>query len=72
MEFLSTTVMLPLGGLLIAIFAGWVMKETHARKELGIKNFKLYLVWRALVRIFSGGGGCLVCVFHLECGGACR
>ncbi len=53
MEFLSTTVMLPLGGLLIAIFAGWVMKETHARKELGIKNFKLYLVWRALVRIFS-------------------
>jgi NSS family neurotransmitter:Na+ symporter len=53
MEFLSTTVMLPLGGLLIAIFAGWVMKETQARKELGIKNFKLYLVWRALVRIFS-------------------
>ena len=53
MEFLSTTVMLPLGGLLIAIFAGWVMKETQARKELAMQNFKLYLVWRALVRIFS-------------------
>jgi NSS family neurotransmitter:Na+ symporter len=45
--------MLPLGGLLIAIFAGWVMKETQARKELAMQNFKLYLVWRALVRIFS-------------------
>lgn len=52
-EFLSTTVMLPLGGVLIAIFAGWVMKETHARKELAMKSFPLYLVWRALVRIFS-------------------
>ena len=53
MEFLSTTIMLPLGGLLIAVFAGWVMKETHARKELAMKSFPLYLIWRALVRIFS-------------------
>ncbi|HIK74601.1 MAG TPA: sodium-dependent transporter [Alcanivorax sp.] len=52
-EFLSTSVMLPLGGLLIAIFAGWVMKETHARKELAMKSFPLYLVWRALVRVVS-------------------
>lgn len=52
-EFLSTTVMLPLGGVLIAIFAGWIMKETHARKELAMKSFPLYLGWRALVRIFS-------------------
>lgn len=52
-EFLSTSVMLPLGGVLIAIFAGWVMKETQARKELAMKNFKLYMIWRALVRIFA-------------------
>ena len=52
-EFLSTSVMLPLGGLLIAIFAGWVMKETHARKELAMKSFPLYLIWRALVRVVS-------------------
>ena len=45
--------MLPLGGLLIAIYAGWIMKETHVRKELGMKNFKLYMVWRAVVRIFA-------------------
>jgi NSS family neurotransmitter:Na+ symporter len=32
-EFLTTNIMLPLGGLLMAIFAGWVMKETPARKE---------------------------------------
>jgi neurotransmitter:Na+ symporter, NSS family len=53
LEFLTTNIMLPLGGLLIAIFAGWVMKETHARKELMMKNFKVYLVWRAVLRIFA-------------------
>lgn len=52
-EFISTNIMLPLGGLLIAIFAGWVMKETQARKELAMKSFPLYLVWRAVVRIFA-------------------
>ncbi|MDF1779835.1 MAG: sodium-dependent transporter [Alcanivoracaceae bacterium] len=53
LEYLTTNIMLPLGGLLIAIYAGWVMKETHVRKELGMKNFKLYMVWRAVVRIFA-------------------
>jgi len=52
-EFLSTSILLPLGGLLIALFAGWVMKETQVRKELAMKSFALYMVWRALVRIFS-------------------
>jgi NSS family neurotransmitter:Na+ symporter len=52
-DFLTSSILLPLGGLLIAIFAGWVMKETQARKELQMKNFMLYLVWRAMVRVFA-------------------
>lgn len=53
LEFLTINIMLPLGGLLIAIFAGWIMKETHARKELAMKSFGLYMVWRAMIRIFA-------------------
>ncbi len=53
LDFLTTNIMLPLGGMLIAIFAGWVMKETAVRKELALKNFKVYLVWRAVIRIFA-------------------
>ncbi len=64
-EFLSTSVMLPLGGLLIAIFAGWVMKETHARKELAMKSFPLYLIWRALVRVVSPAAVVALFVYSL-------
>lgn len=52
-EFFSTTILLPIGGLLIAIFVGWVVKETQVRKELAMKNFKLYLIWRAVVRLVA-------------------
>lgn len=51
--FLATNILLPLGGLLIAVFAGWVMKETQVRKELAMKHFGVYMVWRAVVRIFA-------------------
>lgn len=34
-----------------AIFAGWVMKISHARKELALPNEGIYNVWRVAVRI---------------------
>ncbi|MDF1630483.1 MAG: sodium-dependent transporter [Alcanivoracaceae bacterium] len=53
LDFLTTNIMLPLGGLLIAIFAGWVMKDSHVRKELNMASFKVYLGWRVAVRIIA-------------------
>ena len=64
-DFLTSSILLPLGGLLIAIFAGWVMKETQARKELQMQNFSVYLVWRAMVRVFAPLGLVIVFVFTL-------
>src|SRR5699024_11216872 len=52
MDYVTSNIMLPPGGLLIDIFAGWVMRETHIRKELDMKNFRLYLGWRVVLRIF--------------------
>jgi NSS family neurotransmitter:Na+ symporter len=53
LDFTVSNIMLPLGGLLIAIFGGWIMKETQMRKELAMKSFGVYMVWRAMVRIFA-------------------
>jgi NSS family neurotransmitter:Na+ symporter len=49
LDFLTINVMLPLGGLLIAIFAGWVMCRNSTSEELGGAGTS-YKVWRTLVR----------------------
>ncbi len=45
-------VFLPLGGLLIAIFAAWVMPRNAVVKALGMGE-RGYLVWRNVVRWVS-------------------
>jgi len=52
-EFLSTTVMLPAGGLLIAVFAGWRMARTSTVDELGLGDGVFYSIWRFLVQVVA-------------------
>lgn len=52
LDKLTTNVMLPLGGLLMALFAGWVMKTHHVREELGISP-SAYALWRFTIRFIS-------------------
>lgn len=59
-DFLCTNFLLPLGGVLIAIFAGWVMKETKVMKELDMKNQAIYIAWRIAIRIVAPGAILLV------------
>jgi NSS family neurotransmitter:Na+ symporter len=45
--------MLPLGGLLIAIFVGWFMSSDMIRKEMKMKNDVIFTVWRFILRFIS-------------------
>ena len=45
--------MLPAGGLLIAIFAGWRMARGSTVDELGIGDGILYSTWRLLVQVVA-------------------
>lgn len=38
LDKLTSTIFLPLGGLLMAVFAGYFMKKHHAQEELGLNN----------------------------------
>ncbi len=49
LDYLTSNIMLPLGGLLIAIFAGWVMKQEFSRNELEIPSI-WFSLWTFLVR----------------------
>lgn len=53
LDYLTANIMLPLGGLLIALFAGWVMKRQSSMEELGLGNGVLYSTWRVLVRFIT-------------------
>ena len=55
-EFLSTSVMLPLGGLFIAVFAGWRMARASTRDELHLPDGGIYAIWRFLVRWVAPAG----------------
>lgn len=45
LDKLTSTLMLPLGGLLMAVFAGYFMKKSHTQHELGLDPV-IYTCWR--------------------------
>lgn len=52
LDKLTASIMLPLGGLFIAVFAGWLMKVESSKNELNTaKNG--YTVWLILIRYIS-------------------
>ncbi len=49
LDYLTANIMLPLGGLAIAAFAGWKMKPEHTEQELEIPG-QSYQVWQFLIK----------------------
>jgi NSS family neurotransmitter:Na+ symporter len=52
LDHLTLNIMLPLGGLLIVVFAGWVMCRNSTADELGGSG-AVYKLWRFLTRIVA-------------------
>jgi NSS family neurotransmitter:Na+ symporter len=50
LDYLTANIMLPLGGLLIAIFVGWGMRRESSLDELAMGDGFFYNIWRILVR----------------------
>ena len=53
MDAFSSQILLPLGGLVIAVFAGWFISKQSSREELGINNNLAYNVWLFFVRFVA-------------------
>ncbi|MEZ5510929.1 MAG: sodium-dependent transporter [Gammaproteobacteria bacterium] len=56
LDKLTTNIMLPLGGLLICIFVGWVMDRAIVRAEADLHHPQLYRAWSFLVQIVAPAG----------------
>ncbi len=50
-ELIANDIMLPVGGLLIALFAGWVLKDGILREQLAGMPAWGFTLWRWLLRI---------------------
>jgi NSS family neurotransmitter:Na+ symporter len=52
LDKLTSTILLPLGGLMMAIFAGYFMKQDHVQDELNLSN-KQFKSWKVLNNIIA-------------------
>lgn len=53
LDYLTANIMLPLGGLLIAIFAVWIMSREASMEELDMGDRVAYKLWRFLLRYIT-------------------
>ena len=60
LEYVTANIMLPVGGFLIALFAGWRLSRAASVNELGLGQGFAYQTWRILVRYITPVGLILV------------
>jgi NSS family neurotransmitter:Na+ symporter len=61
-DYVTANVLLPLGGVLIAIFAGWIMRRSSTRDELGLDGRGIaYRLWLVVLRFVAPA--CVILVF---------
>ena len=64
MDFIANQILLPLGGMLIAIFVGWFMQKSLIVDELGPINNYLYVLWRFFVKFIAPA--CVGYIFYRQ------
>ena len=60
LDFLTANIMLPLGGLFIAIFVGWVMRNSSVEDEIAMESATYFRVWKFLVKFVTPVGVFLI------------
>lgn len=53
LDYITANVLLPLGGLLTAIFAGWVVSKNNSKEELAMRTPFFYPIWRVTIRFIT-------------------
>jgi neurotransmitter:Na+ symporter, NSS family len=59
-DYVTANLLLPLGGILIAVFAGWVLPRAVTLDELGGRDGIGYRLWRFLIRYVAPAAVALV------------
>lgn len=60
LDYVTANIMLPLGGLLIAIFTGWILSPDRVKNEIGFKSFRMHKIWLWIIRVVAPAGIVLI------------
>jgi NSS family neurotransmitter:Na+ symporter len=52
MDYVSNNIMLPVGGVLIALFGGWILDKKIVDEQMS-RDLRVYPIWRFLVRFVA-------------------
>ena len=61
-DHVSQNIMLPLGGLLIAVFSAYVLPKAVVKAQLGIENTAVWWLWKLLIGLVAPVGVLIVFV----------
>ncbi len=64
-DYLVSNILMPLGGMLYALFAGWWLSREIAVEELGVGEGAIYRLWLLLVRVVAPLAVAAVFVYNL-------
>ncbi len=64
LDFFTANILLPLGGLLVAVFAGWVMSRETVEKELALSG-PMFRLWYLTIRYFTPVAVATVFIYNL-------
>ena len=64
-DYLVTSIIMPVGGMLYALFAGWWLSKETSVYEMGIGDGAMYKLWLLLVRIIAPLAVAAIFVFNL-------
>ncbi len=65
LDFITANIFLPLGGLFVAVFAGWVLNQRITRDELAVATPAYYLAWLVMIRYIAPIAVAAIFIFNL-------
>ena len=65
LDYVTQKLMLPLGGLCIAVFVGWVLPKTIVGEQLGLRDGAPAVLWSVLIRVLAPLGVLAVFVYTI-------
>jgi NSS family neurotransmitter:Na+ symporter len=65
LDYVTANIMLPLGGIFVAVFAGWVVKKKHAADEINFKSEGLFNFWLFVTKFIAPVAVAVVFILNL-------